>query len=178
MTTTDTPRLPAGRTLTLGLSRIRYEVKTYFRQGDSVFFTFLFPLLFLTIFSVAFSAQSFGPPGGEITAAEWAFFLKLALPIDDLPAPPTDWLETRAWAFVLNAEAEVDGLRGLRASLAQDSAGWRSYFEDEAPQVALGAVDAMRTSMTVATTEGEQGTDMQVEAKEEAVMKEVGHPAM
>lgn len=73
MTTIDTPRLPAGRTLTLGLSRVGYEVKTYFRQGDSVFFTFLFPLLFLTIFSVAFSAQSFGPPGGEITAA--AFYL-------------------------------------------------------------------------------------------------------
>jgi ABC-2 type transport system permease protein len=73
MTTIDTPRLPVGRTLTLGLSRIGYEVKTYFRQGDSVFFTFLFPLLFLTIFSVAFSAQNFGPPGGEITAA--AFYL-------------------------------------------------------------------------------------------------------
>ncbi len=58
-------------TLTLGASRIGYEVKTYFRQGDSVFFTFLFPLLFLTIFSVAFSAQSFGPPGDEITAAEY-----------------------------------------------------------------------------------------------------------
>jgi ABC-2 type transport system permease protein len=60
-------------TLRLGASRIGYEVKTYFRQGDSVFFTFLFPLLFLTIFSVAFSAQSFGPPGGEISAA--AFYL-------------------------------------------------------------------------------------------------------
>lgn len=60
-------------TLTLGASRIGYEVKTYFRQGDSVFFTFLFPLVMLTIFSVAFSSQTFGPPGDEISAA--AFYL-------------------------------------------------------------------------------------------------------
>lgn len=72
-TTTTIPRLPAGRTLTLGLSRVGYEVKTYFRQGDSVFFTFLFPLVMLTIFSVAFSEQSFGAPGAEISAA--AFYL-------------------------------------------------------------------------------------------------------
>ena len=72
-TTIDIPRLPAGRAITLGISRIRYEVRTYFRQGDSVFFTFLFPLVMLTIFSVAFSEQSFGPPGDEISAA--AFYL-------------------------------------------------------------------------------------------------------
>ncbi|NYF08906.1 ABC-2 type transport system permease protein [Leifsonia sp. AK011] len=56
-------------TLVLGGSRIGYEVRTYFRQGDTVFFTFLFPLLFLTIFSVAFSSQTFGAPGEEISAA-------------------------------------------------------------------------------------------------------------
>jgi len=72
-TTIDIPRLPAGRAIRLGLSRVGYEVKTYFRQGDSVFFTFLFPLVMLTIFSVAFSEQSFGPPGAEISAA--AFYL-------------------------------------------------------------------------------------------------------
>jgi ABC-2 type transport system permease protein len=55
--------------LTHGLSRVRYEIATYFRQGDSVFFTFLFPLVMLTIFSVAFSETPFGPPGDEITAA-------------------------------------------------------------------------------------------------------------
>jgi ABC-2 type transport system permease protein len=60
-----------GRTLRLGLSRIRYEVKAYFRQGDSVFFTFLFPLVLLLIFSVAFSSQSFGPPGDEVSAAAY-----------------------------------------------------------------------------------------------------------
>ena len=69
---TPTP-LPAGRTLRLGASRIRYEVKTYFRQGDAVFFTFLFPLVMLTIFSVAFSEQSFGTDadGNNVNAAEY-----------------------------------------------------------------------------------------------------------
>ena len=71
-TPTPTP-LPAGRTLRLGASRIRYEVKTYFRQGDAVFFTFLFPLVMLTIFSVAFSEQSFGTDadGNNVNAAEY-----------------------------------------------------------------------------------------------------------
>ena len=66
-------KLPAGRTLALGASRVAYEVKTYFRQGDSVFFTFLFPLIFLTIFSVAFSEGSFGTTasGAKVTAAEF-----------------------------------------------------------------------------------------------------------
>jgi ABC-2 type transport system permease protein len=52
--------------LAVGASRIGYEVRGYFRQGDSVFFTFLFPVLMLTIFSVAFGEQDFGGgPGGE-----------------------------------------------------------------------------------------------------------------
>ncbi|MDJ0336462.1 ABC transporter permease [Salinibacterium sp. G-O1] len=73
MTTTTIPTLPAGRTIKLGLSRIRYEVKTYFRQGDAVFFSFLFPLVMLTIFSVAFSEQSFGSEAAPLSAA--AFYL-------------------------------------------------------------------------------------------------------
>ena len=66
-------RFAPGRTLKLGFSRIGYEVRAYFRQGDSVFFTFLFPLVFLTIFSVAFSEQSFGTDasGHKVTAAEF-----------------------------------------------------------------------------------------------------------
>lgn len=54
-----------------GASRAGYEIRGYFRQGDSVFFTFLFPLVMLLIFSVAFSGATFGPPGDELTAAEF-----------------------------------------------------------------------------------------------------------
>lgn len=57
--------------LTNGASRVGYEVRSYFRQGDTVFFTFLFPLLMLSIFSVAFSSSTFGPPGAEISSAAY-----------------------------------------------------------------------------------------------------------
>ena len=62
-----------ARTVRLGISRIGYEVRSYFRQGDTVFFTFLFPLLMLTIFSVAFSDMGFGatPDGTAVTAAQY-----------------------------------------------------------------------------------------------------------
>ena len=58
------------RTVRLGLSRVGYEVRSYFRQGDTVFFTFLFPLVMLTIFSIAFSDAEFGrtPDGDPMTA--------------------------------------------------------------------------------------------------------------
>ncbi len=76
-TTIASPRLPAGRGIRLGVSRIGYEVRLYFRQADTVFFTFLFPLVMLTIFAVAFSETNFGPPGEEISAA--AYYLPAML---------------------------------------------------------------------------------------------------
>ncbi|WP_231606603.1 ABC transporter permease [Salinibacterium sp. NK8237] len=65
--------LGIGRSLKLGFSRITLEVRSYFRQGDSVFFTFLFPVVMLTIFAVAFSEQNFGTEEEPLTAA--AFYL-------------------------------------------------------------------------------------------------------
>ncbi len=67
------------RTLTLGARRTSYEVKTYFRQGDSVFFTFLFPLVMLTIFSVAFSESSFGVDGDGNDVSAATFYLPAML---------------------------------------------------------------------------------------------------
>jgi ABC-2 type transport system permease protein len=45
------------RTMRLGWSRILYELRLYFRQGDTVFFTFLFPIVMLSVFAVAFSTS-------------------------------------------------------------------------------------------------------------------------
>jgi ABC-2 type transport system permease protein len=59
------------RTLALGVARARYEVRSYFRLGDQVFFTFLFPALMLAIFSTAFSEGTFGSPGNEVEAAQY-----------------------------------------------------------------------------------------------------------
>lgn len=56
-------RPPAEQTLRrpgvlhLGISRIGYEVRSYFRSTDAVFFTFLFPVIMLGIFTSAFSAS-------------------------------------------------------------------------------------------------------------------------
>ncbi|MEP6842369.1 MAG: ABC transporter permease, partial [Pseudolysinimonas sp.] len=52
-----------------------YEVKGYFLQGDTVFFTFLFPVVMLTIFSVAFSEASFGKDAAGHTVSAAAYYL-------------------------------------------------------------------------------------------------------
>lgn len=52
-----------GRVLALGVERARYEVRNYFRAGDAVFFTFLFPTVIFVIFAAAFSAS--GDVGGD-----------------------------------------------------------------------------------------------------------------
>jgi ABC-2 type transport system permease protein len=52
---TPAARFGLGRTVSLGFKRAGYEVRSYFRQGDTVFFTFLFPAVMLAIFSTAFS---------------------------------------------------------------------------------------------------------------------------
>ena len=67
------------RVPSLGFSRVGYEIKTYFRQGDSVFFTFLFPLVMLLIFSTAFSEQSFGKDADGHTVNAAAFYLPAML---------------------------------------------------------------------------------------------------
>jgi len=56
------PRPAPHRTIrhgifSLGLARVGFEIKLYFRSTDTVFFTFLFPFIMLGIFTAAFSAQ-------------------------------------------------------------------------------------------------------------------------
>jgi ABC-2 type transport system permease protein len=73
MSTAHIDTLP--RTIRLGISRIGYELKVYFRQGDSVFFTFLFPILMLSVFAVAFSnAGNIGENPDGTGGISWAAF--------------------------------------------------------------------------------------------------------
>lgn len=61
-----------ARVLALGAVQVRHEVRTYFRAGDTVFFTFLFPVVLLAIFATAFSASgSYGvrADGSAVDAA-------------------------------------------------------------------------------------------------------------
>ncbi|MGN8050602.1 ABC transporter permease [Curtobacterium sp. 22159] len=41
--------------MTIAAHRIGYELRSYFRSPDAVFFTFLFPIVMLALFSVAFA---------------------------------------------------------------------------------------------------------------------------
>ncbi|TPW90955.1 hypothetical protein FJ656_36360, partial [Schumannella luteola] len=63
-------RSPA-RTLRLGLERARYEIASYFRRRDALVFTFLFPIVMMSIFSAAFANLSFGPAGSEMNVARY-----------------------------------------------------------------------------------------------------------
>jgi ABC-2 type transport system permease protein len=83
----QTPTLPGahrraaspGTVLRLGMLRIAYEVRSYFRVGDTVFFTFLFPLLMLTIFSVAFGDGNFGQTDDGQTLGPADYYLSAML---------------------------------------------------------------------------------------------------
>jgi ABC-2 type transport system permease protein len=54
--TRTSPQKKTPGTLALGLSRIGYETRMYFRSPDTLFFTFFFPFVMLGIFTAAFSA--------------------------------------------------------------------------------------------------------------------------
>ena len=49
---TSTVALPS--VLTVGLARAGYELKLFFRRKEAVFFTFLFPVMFLILFGLVF----------------------------------------------------------------------------------------------------------------------------
>jgi len=76
---------------------------------------------------------------GDIDAAEWAYLLKAGIVVDDLPdaGQAQSWIEPRAWAFVLAADAEIPGLAGLRKSVMSDSAAWEQFFVSESPETAV-----------------------------------------
>lgn len=58
-------------TLAIGLDRAAVELKMYSREKEAVFFSFLFPILLLALFSVIFSGQ-FDDGRGGMTAG-WFF---------------------------------------------------------------------------------------------------------
>lgn len=62
------PSFSPLRTISLGIRRIPLELKMYFRAGDQVFFTFLFPTLLYSLFATVFSDQDLP---GELTMATY-----------------------------------------------------------------------------------------------------------
>ena len=56
-------------------SRISYEIRTYFRAPDAVFFTFLFPIIMLALFSVAFSGAADIQAGPDVSVDYATYYL-------------------------------------------------------------------------------------------------------
>ncbi|MFJ2543472.1 ABC transporter permease [Microbacterium sp. NPDC087589] len=56
-TTTAPTRFGLPRTVRLGVRRIGFELRQYFRAGDQVFFTFLFPTVMYLIFATIFTGD-------------------------------------------------------------------------------------------------------------------------
>lgn len=57
MSATATAAFGPSRTVRLGLRRIGFELRQYFRAGDQVFFTFLFPTLMYALFATIFTGD-------------------------------------------------------------------------------------------------------------------------
>lgn len=58
------------RTTRLGVRRVGFEVRQYFRAGDQVFFTFLFPTVMYLIFATIFTGDS-GPGPDAVSMATY-----------------------------------------------------------------------------------------------------------
>lgn len=73
-----------------------------------------------------------------ISDEEWSFFLKTAIlaPEGQSQAPGDGWLDERAWTFIHEADAEIEGLAGLKNSLSSlDNREWKKFATSEAPQM-------------------------------------------
>ena len=76
MATTALSPSPTRSVFAVGASRARYELVQYVRSGQTLFFTFLFPLFMLGLFSVAFGSEGdvqIAPDAPAISMAQ--FFL-------------------------------------------------------------------------------------------------------
>src|SRR5690625_7417640 len=74
MTTSTPTRAPERNSLVrMTRSRISLELKMFFRERDSVIFTFLFPIIMLALFAVAISGgdEIELSPGGTISFAHY-----------------------------------------------------------------------------------------------------------
>ncbi len=90
--------------------RIRYELRGYARQGDTVFFTFLFPVLMYSLFATIFS--------GEISPAT-------ALGQAPVAGQPEISMATYYLPGLVAAGMLLSGLQNLAIDIAHDKHGGR-----------------------------------------------------
>src|SRR6188768_121784 len=64
----EPPQKAVRNPVALGWWRTRFELMQYFRSGDTLFFTFLFPIAMLGLFSVVFGADGDFQPTPAVPA--------------------------------------------------------------------------------------------------------------
>ncbi|TDN43345.1 ABC-2 type transport system permease protein [Curtobacterium flaccumfaciens] len=75
MSTTTANTTGTVNAATIGAHRIGYELRSYFRAPDAVFFTFLFPIVMLALFSVAFSSAPDIQAGPNVSVDYATYYL-------------------------------------------------------------------------------------------------------
>lgn len=95
------PTLPGA--IGLARTRIAYEIRGYFRQGDTVFFTFLFPVLILTIFASIFTGY-ISPTAGML----------------EEPTPDAVSMATYYVPGIVAAGLLLSGVQNLAVDIAQE----------------------------------------------------------
>ncbi len=126
-------------TLALGLDRTMLELKMYFRERDQVFFSFLFPILLLALFSTVFGPQFEGAPGG-VTAG--SYFLPGMISAGILLT------SFQTMALTVTSERDDGTLRRLRATPMPPVA----YFLGKVGLVAVTALAQLVLLLLVART--------------------------
>lgn len=96
----------------LAPARIGYELRGYFRLGDTVFFTFLFPVMFFALFSTIF--------GGDISAAGAAGTLA-----DGADPGPTIPMATYYLPGMMAAGLLLSGVQNLAIDIAGEKSDGR-----------------------------------------------------
>jgi ABC-2 type transport system permease protein len=112
----------------LGVWRARFELTQYFRSGDTLVFTFLFPLAMLALFSVAFGSDGdmqFGPDLPPVPAGQMY-----------LPAMLAAGMLLSGFQN-LAIEIAVERSEGMLSRLAATPLSPVSYFLGKIAQVAI-----------------------------------------
>lgn len=124
---TTTTKLPGA--VVTGLRRSLYELLGYWRSPESLFFSFLLPVLMLLIFGTAFSGEGeVGPPDGQVTMATLY-----------LPAMITSGI-LLSGTQSLASEIAIDRQLGIIKRLSATPLPMISYFIGKFIQVLLSAI--------------------------------------
>lgn len=122
-------------TLNLGLDRAILELRKYFREKDQVFFSFLFPIMLLVLFSTVFGDQF---KGSGITAGQ--FFLPGMVSAGILLT------SFQSMALTVATERDDGTLRRLRGTPTPPTA----YFLGKVGLVAVTSLLQMAVLLTLA----------------------------